>query len=132
MPLIGHVGHLTVDHAAHAIPAMVKNSLETYLTSSSRGSFTPSHIAKILSDAVVQFDQSVTSNFLNLFPGGPSSLQRMSDEQIRRIVDDRASGGRNYTTAVKCLQGTTALITLTDPGKNHLWILNLGDCQASE
>lgn len=131
-PHVGHVGHLTVEHASHTIPAMVKHSLDVYLRSCSRSQFSPDQISNILADAVIRFDHSITSDFFNLFPGGLSALQRMSDEQIRRIIDDRSSGGRNYTAAVKCLQGTTALLTLTDPTKSHLWVLNLGDCQASK
>lgn len=128
--VLGHVGHLTVDHAAHSIPAMVKHSLDAYLRSCARSPFSVDHISTILADAVMRFDHTITSDFINLFPGGPSALQRMSDEQIRSIVDDRSSGGRNYTAAIKCLQGTTALLTLTDPSRSHLWIANLGDCQA--
>ncbi|KAA1472773.1 protein serine/threonine phosphatase 2C [Dentipellis sp. KUC8613] len=126
----GHVGHHTVDHAAQAMPAMVKHALDSYLRSSSRAAYAPERISSILSDAIVRFDNSITEAFINLFPGGPSTLQRMTDGQIRQIVDDRASGGRNYMTAVRCLQGTTALLTLTDPSKSNLWIANLGDSQA--
>lgn len=121
-----------MDHAARAIPSMVKHSLDTYLRSCARSPFSIDQISNILSDAVIRFDRTITSDFINLFPGGPSALQHMSDEQIRSIVDDRSSGANNYTTAVKCMQGTTALLALTDPSKTHLWVANLGDCQASK
>ncbi|TFY73637.1 hypothetical protein EWM64_g10375, partial [Hericium alpestre] len=126
----GHVGHHTVDHAALTIPSMVKHSLDTYLRSS-RGAFAPHQISDILSDAIRGFDNSISEAFMSLFPGGLGALQRMTDAQIRQIVDDRATGnGLNYLAAVRCLQGTTALLALVDPSKKHLWIANVGDCQA--
>ena len=109
---------------------MVKHSLDTYLRASPRTPPSPDRISSILSDAIVRFDHSITTEFLNLFPGGPAALARMSDGQIRHIIDDRATGGRNTTSAIRCLQGSTALITLTDPAKSNLWVANLGDCQA--
>ncbi|KAI0066226.1 protein serine/threonine phosphatase 2C [Artomyces pyxidatus] len=126
----GHVGHSTVDHAVHTLPAMVKRSLDAYLRTHN-AAFAPDAISKILSDAVVAFDRSLTTDLLNLFPGGPAALHRMSDAQIRQILDDRrAGGGRNAAAAVRCLQGSTAILTLRDPAGAHLWIANLGDSQA--
>ncbi|KAI0042916.1 protein serine/threonine phosphatase 2C [Auriscalpium vulgare] len=125
----GHAGHSTVDHAVHTLPTMVKGSLESYLRFH-RASFSPEAISKILSDAIVAFDRSMTTNFLDLFPGGPAAVQRMSDRQIRGVFEDRVAGGRNAALAVRCLQGSTALLTLTDPMRSHLWVANLGDSQA--
>ncbi|THH16583.1 hypothetical protein EW146_g4080 [Bondarzewia mesenterica] len=126
----GHAGHATVDHAAQTIPAMVKHSLDAYLRSPSRTPFSPDRISNILSDVILRFDHSVTTEFLKLFPGGPSALQRLSSGQIKQVIDDRANGGRNMSAAIRCLEGSTALVTLTDPAKSHLWVANLGDCQA--
>ena len=126
----GHAGHATVDYAAEAITALVKQSLESFLRTSRTPAYAPEKISGILADAITRFDNTLTGDFVNLFPGGLNGLLRMADGQIRQIVDDRSVGGRNWATAVRCLQGSTALLSLTDPTKSHLWIANLGDCQA--
>jgi pyruvate dehydrogenase phosphatase len=123
--LAGHVGHTTVDYAVHSIPGRVRRALEAYLRVH-RGAFTPDAISKILSDAVISFDDTLKTEFLSLFPGGAAGLQRMGDSQIRRVLQNREAS----LIAVRCLHGSTALLSLTDPSREHLWICNLGDCQA--
>ena len=126
---IGHVGHATVEHAARVLPAMIKQALELLLRSS-RGHVSPSAVSGVLTDCIVKFDRSITTDFMRMFPGGPDVLQRMTSAQIRRVFQDRTLGSQNMAAATRCLQGTTALITITDPNKHNLWIANLGDCQA--
>ena len=123
--LLGHVGHATVDHASRSLPVMIRRSLESYLRAR-RGSFVPDEISNILADAIVQCDNAITNGFVGLFPGGASAMRSMSDEQIQRVLRNPAT----HTAAMRCLHGSTALLTLTDPGSEHLWIANLGDCQA--
>ena len=118
-----------MEHAARVLPAMIKQALDVLLRSS-RGHVSPSAVSGVLTDCIVKFDRSITTDFTRMFPGGPDGLQRMSSAQIRRIFQDRASGSQNMAAATRCLQGTTALITITDPTKQNIWIANLGDCQA--
>ena len=47
-----------------------------------------------------------------------------------------ASGGgppggsqQDLTAVTRCLQGSTVIVTLTDPSKHNLWTANLGDSQ---
>ncbi|KZV66890.1 protein serine/threonine phosphatase 2C [Peniophora sp. CONT] len=123
--LDGHAGHATVDHAVRFLPVMVRRSLESYLRAR-RGSFTPNDISNILADAIVQCDHAITNSFVALFPGGPSAMRNMSDEQLQRVLRNPA----NRITSMRCLHGSTALLSLSDPGGEHVWIANLGDCQA--
>ncbi|KAH8985978.1 protein serine/threonine phosphatase 2C [Lactarius hatsudake] len=125
----GHVGHATVEHAARVLPAMIKQALDLLLRSS-RGHMSPNAVSGVLSDCIVKFDHSITTDFTRMFPGGPDGLQRMSSAQIRRLFQDRTSGAQNMAAATRCLQGSTALVTITDPARHNLWIANLGDSQA--
>lgn len=118
-----------MEHAARVLPGMIKQALDSLLRSS-RGHASPSAVSGILSDCIVRFDRSITTDFMRMFPGGPDGLQRMSGAQIRRLFQDHTSGSQNLAAATRCLQGSTALVTITDPAKHNLWIANLGDCQA--
>ncbi|KAI0256201.1 protein serine/threonine phosphatase 2C [Lactifluus subvellereus] len=125
----GHAGHATVEHAARSLPVLIKQALESLLVSS-RGHVLPAAVSGVLSDCIVRFDHSITTDFTRMFPGGPAGLQGMTSSQIRHLFQDRASASQNMAAATRCLQGSTALVTLTDPSKHNLWIANLGDCQA--
>ena len=121
---------------------MIKQALESLLRSSFRGhhaaaasgGFSAAAISGMLSDCIVRFDHSITTDFTRIFPGGPAALQGMSSTQIRRLFQDRASssqagGSQDLTAVTRCLQGSTVIVTLTDPSKHNLWIANLGDSQ---
>ncbi|KAI0319187.1 protein serine/threonine phosphatase 2C [Amylostereum chailletii] len=125
----GHVGHATVEHALRSIPPSIRRALDAHLHAH-RGTFSPDAVSAILSDAITRFDSSLVDDFVSLFPGGAAGLQRMSDEHIRQLFLDRSVGAQNSASAVRCLHGTTALLSLTDPSREHLWIANVGDCQA--
>ena len=122
---------------------MIKQALESLLRSSSsfrgHGGFSAA-ISGILSDCITRFDHSITTDFTRIFPGGPAALQGMSSAQIRHLLfQDRMhatttmSGGppgsQDLTAVTRCLQGSTVIVTLTDPAKHNLWIANLGDSQ---
>jgi pyruvate dehydrogenase phosphatase len=125
----GHAGHATVEHASRTLPFMIRQALESLLRSF-RGHGFPAAVSRLLSDCVTRFDHSITADFMRMFPGGPASLQGMSGTQVRNLFQDRTSGAQNLTAATRCLQGSTVILTLTDPSKHNLWITNLGDCQA--
>ena len=112
---------------------MIKQALETLLRSSRGHGFSAAAISGTLSDCITRFDHSITNDFTRIFPGGPAALQGMSSTQIRHLFQDRMSGGpgsQDLTAVTRCLQGSTAIVTLTDPSKHNLWIANLGDSQA--
>jgi len=145
----GHAGHATVEHAFRTLPSMIKQALESLLRSfrghaAGGGGFSAA-ISGMLSDCVVRFDHSITTDFTRIFPGGPAAVQGMSSTQIRHLLfQDRgssstmsgghhppAAGGsqQDLTAVTRCLQGSTVIVTLTDPSKHNLWIANLGDSQ---
>ena len=120
-----------MEHASRTLPPMIKQALES-LVRSFRGHMFPAAVSGVLSDCITRFDHSITADFTRMFPGGPAALQGMSSTQIRHLFQDRASGPRNLTAVTRCLQGSTVILTLTDPSRHNLWIANLGDCQAGE
>lgn len=124
------MNHECVDCVAQRLPAIIKRSLESQLRSASTRPLSPDIISHVLSHAVVHLDESITSEFLELFPGGQRDLQRMNPGIIRQIVNDKGSGGHRHRKAAQVFGGSTALLALTDPSRQNLWVANLGDCHA--
>ncbi|KAG1899987.1 phosphatase 2C-like domain-containing protein [Suillus fuscotomentosus] len=125
----GHLGSHTVEHVAHHMPIIVREHLELITQKHGDRVVPPPLIADMFAMAIRAFDDAIANDVLELFPGGLSSLSRLSDLQIQEVLDDQLSGGQNYTKARLCLYGTTALVALVDPDHRNLWLANLGDCQ---
>ena len=126
---LGHGNHDTVDYITQHLPPMIRQSLWLAITSPSRH-FSHEVVSSILSDAIINLDNSITSNFVSLFPRDLRRLGNMTDSQIKYVLRSGSSGEPNSIKAARCVQGSTVLISLTDPRKRNLWIANLGDCQA--
>ncbi|KAI0255277.1 phosphatase 2C-like domain-containing protein [Lactifluus subvellereus] len=128
----GHLGDATVQHTAHHLPIIVKESLQKVITGPGAPTPTPDLIRDILSNAIASFDNAIAGDVLELFPGGIASLPSRTDEEIQAVVNDfdGPNAGANYQKARLCLYGTTALVALVDPAHENLWIANLGDCEA--
>lgn len=83
-------------------------------------------ISKVLQEGIVAFDDGIGQAFLDLFPG--DSIRDLSEEEVKAIVN----APENVHKALRCMRGTTVLISLVDPRKKNLWVASLGDCTASE
>ncbi len=83
----------------------------------------PTRVVEVLRTAVVSFDDEITQRFLDLFPGGPEALSKLSDDEIRAIsvVD-----GRPHPAIPPCVAGSTVLVALLDPSR-QLYVVSLGD-----
>ena len=56
----------------------------------------------------------------------------MSEEELKKVINDQESGGKVYKAVIRCMRGSTAIVSLLNPEKSDVWVANLGDCQASE
>jgi pyruvate dehydrogenase phosphatase len=108
---------------------MIKQALWHAVTGSTHD-VPPPMVSKILGDAIINLDNSITSDFISLFPRDLRRLRNMTNSQIKQILCSGSSGEANSRRAARCVQGSTVLISLTDPRKRNLWVANLGDCQA--
>ncbi|KAH7911900.1 phosphatase 2C-like domain-containing protein [Hygrophoropsis aurantiaca] len=125
----GHLGDATVDHAAYHMPIIVHEFLLEMAQKHGGHQVPPPLIADMLSRAITSFDDAIANDILALFPGGLKGLSKLSNDEIRLVLNDQLSGGHNYKKARLCMYGTTALVALVDPDHEHLWLANLGDCQ---
>ncbi|KAG1725857.1 phosphatase 2C-like domain-containing protein [Suillus lakei] len=125
----GHLGSHTVEHVTRHMPIIVREHLEVITQKHGDRVVPPPLIADMFAMSIRAFDDAIANDVLELFPGGLSSLSRLSDSQIQEVLDDQLSGGLNYTKARLCMYGTTALVALVDPDHKNLWLANLGDCQ---
>lgn len=105
------------------MPGRVREKLE------STPSRHPDHVSKVLTDAVVAFDDSIAQDFLNLVPDA-QTIAQMTDDQLRILIDDLEASPDHNKLLNRCMHGSTALIALLDPPKHNLWVASLGDCQA--
>lgn len=127
---LGHLGDVTVEHAAYHLPIIIRDFLREAFEQNPLRPTTPAFISDLLSRSMTSFDEAIAGDVLDLFPGGLESLETLSDDHIRRTINDIHSGGVNYKKARLCMYGTTALVALVDPEHENLWLANLGDCQA--
>ena len=128
----GHAGHETVDYLVDALPAIMEKLLKSSLSEAVDGSLPPTSVSQILVDAISEVDEAITRDILNLFPGGPESIQQLSDEQINAIANDFDAGGVNNAKILRGLRGSTVLASLIDPKRENVWVASLGDCQAGK
>lgn len=139
--LAGHVNNHTVDYVAETLPKNLKQNLGAALRESGNRQISPDRVSQILRDSIVQLDDSITSNFLDIFPRDLRRLSRMSDGDVQNIFQ-RDRSGRSRRTAARCLGGTTLVLrynlwlshwsnehqfpSLTDPNEKNVWVANLG------
>lgn len=90
----------------------------------------PEAVSKLLASTITTFDERIGQALLALFPGGDSQVAKMSDYEIKELVNDQDRGGANAAILARCMRGSTALVTLVDPARENLWFANLGDCVA--
>ncbi|PPQ89566.1 hypothetical protein CVT25_012238 [Psilocybe cyanescens] len=120
----GHAGHETADYAAATLPDIIKGELAAILAKDAQPS--PSAVSDALSHAISNFDKGIGQAIVNLFPD-EKALAEMPVEDIQRIINDN---GPNSDIVLRCMRGTTALISLVDPAKSNIWVASLGDCAA--
>ncbi|KAH8119538.1 protein serine/threonine phosphatase 2C [Phellopilus nigrolimitatus] len=124
----GHGSHSTVDFVVEHLPARVRTALQVALTG---GEASSAAISRLLNDSIIEIDNIITRDFLRLFPGGREDFARLSDQEIESIIKHKGEGEYSQNI-LRCMQGSTALLTLVDPSGTHLWVANLGDCRAGK
>lgn len=88
-----------------------------------------SAVNALLVDAIKVLDDSIVNELLLLFPEAPEELERMSDAEVRARLDKKGSDASREMLSM-CIEGSTVLVSLTDPGARNLWVASLGDCRA--
>ncbi|KAF9451248.1 protein serine/threonine phosphatase 2C [Macrolepiota fuliginosa MF-IS2] len=120
----GHAGHATADYAVQVLPDQLRQNLQSVQSRH------PDQISKFLVDSIIAFDDSIAQDFLRLVPD-PQAIAKMTDDQLRSIIDDLEASPERVQSIKRCMHGSTALIALLDPPKHNLWVASLGDCQAA-
>ena len=123
---LGHAGNETADYAAYVLPGLIQQRIGSILERDSAPF--PSLISDALSQAIVDLDKSIGDALLRIFPD-KLSLMDMHDDDVKSIIND---DGPTSGVVLRCMRGSTALISLADPSNSNLWIASLGDSAASE
>ncbi|KAG2141435.1 phosphatase 2C-like domain-containing protein [Suillus bovinus] len=116
----GHGGHETADYLVAELPSLLVAGLLPTVANLEG-------VSDVLTRAVFDVDEAIKRDFLEVFPEEVEEIATMSDTTVKTRVNDQSSGGRNHQKALRCLRGSTILLTLVDPTRKHLWVLNLGD-----
>ena len=116
-------------HIAANFPAQLRSSL-TNLLAASRYKIDPVSISNLLSNAITSYDDSLTKDLYDIFPGGLKELKKLSDDEVKAVIHDSTAGGLNHAKVARCMQGSTVLVSLIDPNRDNIWVASLGDCQA--
>ena len=125
----GHAGSETVKHVAANLPSQLQSALINLLVES-EWKIDPPSISKLLSKVIISYDDSLTKDLYDLFPGGIEELNEISDDEVKAVICDSATGGLNHVKVARCMQGSTVLVSLIDPHRDNIWVASLGDCQA--
>jgi hypothetical protein len=125
----GHAGDETVKHVAENLPGQLQSAL-IGLLAGSEWRIDPASISNLLSKVIISYDDSLTKDLYDLFPGGVKELSKLSDNEVKKVIRDSATGGSNNAKVARCMQGSTVLVSLLDPNHDNLWVASLGDCQA--
>jgi len=123
---LGHAGSETADYAAYVLPGLIQQRIGSILAGDSDPS--PSLISEALSQAIVDLDESIGNALLRIFPD-KLSLMDMHDDDVKGIINDN---GPTSGVVLRCMRGSTALVSITDPSSSNLWVASLGDSGASK
>lgn len=86
-------------------------------------------VCQMLTDTISSVDDGIAQALYDIFPD-PSALDGLSDDAIRNIINDSDRGGKSSAAILRCMRGTTVLVSLFDVQTRHLWVASLGDCVA--
>ncbi|KAG1861589.1 protein serine threonine phosphatase 2C [Suillus subalutaceus] len=123
----GHGGEEAVDYVVQELPSLIHAALTKALANAGTAPLAPSAVSTILQSSIQAVDDTLTNGVKHLFPD-EATLAALTDEQIKSIINGPTNP--NNLTILRCMRGTTALISLVDPKKENLWVASLGDCQA--
>jgi pyruvate dehydrogenase phosphatase len=131
---VGHGGNAAVEYVIEAVPGDLKGRLSSLISfaSSTSVAVEPHAVSAIIQQALSAVDDRITQDLKDIIPGGVEQLAKMSDDEIKQIINDQEQGSINVIKLRRALSGSTALIALQDPSKENLWIAGLGDCSASK
>ena len=117
-------------HISANLPSRLKSALVDHLVAS-KWKIDPASISSLLSKAIISYDDSLTKDLYDMFPGGLEELAKLSDDEVKVVIQDSAAGGPNHAKVARCMQGSTVLVSIVDPTRDNIWVASLGDCQAS-
>ena len=116
-------------HIAANFPGQLQSALVDLLVES-EWRINNTSISDLLSRTIISYDDSLTQDLYDIFPGGLEELTKLSDDEVKAVIHDSAANGPNHVKVARCMQGSTVLVSLIDPNRDNIWVASLGDCQA--
>lgn len=123
----GHGGEEAVDYVVQELPSLIHAALTNALADAGTAPLALSAVSALLQSSIQAVDDALTDGVKHLFPD-EATLAALTDEQIKSTINGPTNP--NNLAILRCMRGTTALVSLVDPRKENLWVASLGDCQA--
>ena len=124
------MNHDCVDYVSTAFGPHLRGLLNASLRSRPPPSGLPALISSLLRQALHNIDQTITSDFLALFPRELDAVSKLNPMHVKNLLNDKTRESSGYHKTARAFGGTTALVTLVDPTRSKLWVANVGDCVA--
>lgn len=126
------MNHDTVDHVSAVVGPHLKSLLDGALRARPPPAALPALVGDLMRRTLKHVDDGLLTEFLALLPRDPDALARLDPARVRAVLNDKSGRAGGYRRTARAFGGSTALITLVDPTRAHLWVANVGDCVAGE
>ena len=80
-------------HIAANLPGQLRSALVELLVES-EWRIEPVAISNLLSKVIISYDNSLTEDLYSIFPGGLEELRELSDDDVKAVIHDGATGDR--------------------------------------
>lgn len=116
-----------MNYVLEELPRRVRESLNSLL--STCVTYSPDDISHVMAKAIAELDNSILRELLDII--GPDLEEtRESLSEIGKVVSGLAPDDPHTTKLLRCMRGSTVLVSLVDSSGRNLWVASLGDCQA--
>lgn len=118
-----------MNYVLEELPRRIKTSLTLLL--STRATYSPDDISNVLVEAIADLDNSLLRELMDIL--GPD-LEETEEtlSEIESLVGGLAPDDLNTARLLRCMRGSTVLVSLVDSSGRNLWVASLGDCQAGQ
>ena len=118
-----------MNYVLEELPRRIEKSLNSLL--STRVTYSPDDISHVMVDAIAELDNSILRELLDIL--GPD-LEETEEtlSEIGKVVGGLAPDDPDTTKLLRCIRGSTILVSLVDSSGRNLWVASLGDCQAGQ
>lgn len=112
----GHAGEETAEYVSQLLPTAIESALASHPNIAS----TPQAVSDLLVKTIKDIDDAIVNDLFAILPP-QQDLAQLTNDQVKGLINDADRGAVNITKVLRCMRGSTALVSLIDPSQSHLW-----------